>query len=169
MKYPTRFIVVALLTVLASCEPPPPNYAAPPSLTPDSAASIVGSMNAAVSWTVPSTEIAVEEVDNERNQSGLDGWEKPILVAPGNHVLTVFVCQCGLSISGTNISGMITLPVTVKPGGTYTIHSTNPTGPYYYGKTVIVWVEDGTGALITPKTKFDVGPPPPPIVQLFLH
>ncbi len=118
---------------------------------------------------VPNTKAILSAVDNQLTELGQDGWDKPTLVAPGTHIFNVFICKCS-KFGGNAVVGSLTLLATVKPGGSYTIRTTIPTGTTGFERHfVTVWIEDGTGTAITPRSKFEVDQSNPPIVQFFEH
>jgi hypothetical protein len=169
MKYISEVAALSLLTTLAACVPLQPNYMPPPNLTLQTGARVVGSITIDPSPFVPNTEAALSAVDNQSTGLGRDDWKMPTLMLPGMHILTISICKCS-KLAGYAAGGAVTLLAMVKSDSSYTIRTTALSGFSGYDRHfVTVWVEDETGASITPKTKFELDKSNPPIAQLFEH
>jgi hypothetical protein len=163
MKISCLMAASAMLLTLGACNLPP-QYTPPSTLTSQTAATITGSAIESGSIFSPSTNVDLLSIDNKSAFAQKDA----ILVAPGTHVVTASICQCGVMTS--NMSGTATLIGDFKPGGKYTIRTNDPTNaPGFNKKSVTVWIEDSTGVPITPKTKFIISVPLPPIAKLFTN
>ncbi len=148
-------INAAATLMLAACVAPPNNYMQPPELTPQTGATIIGSMVINPDPLAPNTRVVLSEVDNQYTQMTWHDWKKPLLVTPGIHLLTFGPCYCnGLEF----YAGFATLYGNFEAGKTYTLASTRALG-FLAIWNATIWIEDESGAVITPKTPVQLGPP----------
>ena len=159
MIFRRRFATLAALAFLSACGAPPiPNYAAPPGLTPQTGASITGSLIVNPNPILPNTSVYLIDVDNQRSGFGWQAWQTRTLLAPGPHLLTLGLCQCG--IFHNPVVGSLTLPITAKPGENLILASSVPTVGFFQPGRATAWIQDSTGAKLTPDTPVELSPTP---------
>lgn len=163
MTFRLLMAAAAMPLTLAACNMPP-QYTPPSNLTAQEDAGISGSTIETGSIFSPNTTVDLWSIDNQVAY----GRKTPVLVTPGTHIVTAYICQCGELAS--NISGNATLMGNFKAGENYTIRTTVPTNaPGVNNKFVTVWIEDSKGVPITPQNKFEISVPLPPIAKLFTN
>ncbi len=155
MKNYIRLLGFALLSVLAGCNAPPlPGYNPPGLLTRYNSGSVAGSVTVDPNPLMANTYVYLSAVDNLETTMGKNNVKTPILVAPGIHLMTITLCP-GVGVFTNEAAGNVTVLATIKPGNSYTLHSTVPTrGMGFSAVTATVWIEDDKGTAITARTKF---------------
>ena len=107
--------MLAAVASLTACDTGPalPLYVEPPGLTPDNAATLIGS-RIDHGLLVVDSRIFVAGVDNQRSGLRPDDYAKPLRLAPGSHVVDIVLSQ------GSK-GGHIATEVQLDAGKTYLI------------------------------------------------
>lgn len=140
MRYAGLFAALSLsLVALAACENAPP-YEQPAMLTPDNAATVMGS-KVAHSLLVADEYSNVIGVDGMRN---LD-IEKPLLVTPGSHTIDI-------AYRRARMNGHIATAVSLEAGKIYVAYCTM-NGHFFAS----CWIADEHQAALTDKLVVKLG------------
>ena len=117
MKVPSRALrfgaVLIAAAALAACEtaPPLPLYVAPAELTPEKAATLLGSRVERFVLS-PDDRVFILGVDAQRTGFVPEDYAKPLLLAPGPHVVDIGLLQ-------GKKSGHVATQVQLEAGKTY--------------------------------------------------
>lgn len=139
--------VVVLASVLAAGCTPANKYAAPASLTPEVAASLIGSKTenpGVFSDDIRTYHVAI---DTKLTLAGPHGWDTPVEVSPGVHTIKIGVSR------GQNF-GFGDTSADFKSGGNYTLRS-QMSDPM----DATAWVEDGSGNVVSAKVPVKLSAP----------
>jgi hypothetical protein len=151
---------VVLLSVLAfsACTVPPPSEFQPSKLTPQAAATIEGSLVKTSNPLLPDAKVILVAVDGQMTGLGWQSWNTQVLVKPGQHLIEFGPCLC--NYLGKPYFGFVALNVSLLAGHTYILRSTAPkSAGLLKPRTTIAWIEDGSGASVTPLTTFSLNGP----------
>ncbi|MHB1304281.1 MAG: hypothetical protein ACYCZB_12525 [Acidiphilium sp.] len=80
-----------MAAALAACAAPSPRYVAPPGLTAQSGALLVGSLTKTTAPMLSNATVEAGMIDGARVTTK---WSKPILLAPGPHTIEFGPCLC---------------------------------------------------------------------------
>jgi hypothetical protein len=163
MKH-SRTALLAALLILAGCAPDQPlAYAPPAGLTPQTGASITGSL-VKTGKLANNEKVFVSEIDNKVTAQNGANLQTPLLVSPGLHVLQIATCECGGWVE--SYSGSISIAVNLQPGQTYIARAGVPSSQYLLyapDKTVMAWLEDGSGKAVAAPQQVTMSAPPAPV------
>lgn len=141
-----RAAAVIVPLILSACAPPPPLYAAPPGLTRQTAATLLGSKTRTLASLLPNATVSASAIDG---MAVLSGWNNPILLAPGQHTVQFGPCLCNEWYL-TPSQGSVALTADFKPGRTYVMRSTIPSS-YFATRVAQVWIQTSAGKAVTPR------------------
>jgi hypothetical protein len=151
---------MVLLSVLAfpACTVPSPPEFQPSKLTPQAAATIEGSLVKTSNPLLPDAKVILVAVDGQMTGLGWQSWNTQVLVKPGQHLIEFGPCLC--NYLGNPYFGFVALNVSLLAGHTYILRSTAPkSAGILKPRTTIAWIEDGSGASVTPLTTFALNGP----------
>lgn len=132
-------------------------YQPPAELTLQTGATLTGIYNPKSTFFSPATHICVGSIDGELPKYGWgEKCDKPLLLTAGTHQLQIAADFYPFPSE----SGFTTIPVTLAAGQSYYIRATG--GPIAFKNTngkvslpasgLMVWIEDASGKVVTPKT-----------------
>jgi len=165
-----RAALFGVVLAMSACADQSLNYTQPSGLSAQNAGAIIGS-DSEPTGRIDTTTIRtyVVGIDNQLTNTGPRGWQTPMFVTPGTHILQIGACVH--DFMGCGGFGFVTFAPNFEAGKTYVLRASQAYldghGPF---KPAVsdVWVEDATGIHVTSSAKLVYGGAAPAVVPIFI-
>jgi len=151
MRIRAILVLVLALSAATGCGAPQNKYVIPANLTPQTAASLVGS-RLEVPGASSNARVYHAKIDGALTLAGPGGWNEKVLLSPGAHTI-IFGIQQGGFLSG-DYFGFGRVQANFQAGKTYMLRAAvvNAEERRFLG-----WIEDGEGQTVSDKAMVAIG------------